>query len=270
MHSDGNGHEEMSDVDSQANVSTIQSLRALFGLIGDGYFRWLDSETRDIYEYAIRGVLKETFLTEYYANASKELEFLTYGGSQHEAQITTKHERCFGLSLHAQLMEFDYDFVRSICLKPEFKYTLKRIVYLPRGRADYGTVEKAFMQSKYRNVIDPDAERVKDILEDPDVLIDEFTARLVISTSETRSSITIRFDFTKRGRITLYLPEIEFWKQMSQIEFENRFYDIVRMAYFRITGLDISAMPAQRSEMEVYEQPYLDLDQAFDDFLEDG
>src|SRR5690606_124078 len=70
-------------------------VRALFAVIGDKYFRWLDLESQDIYEYLIEGVLDETFLVDYYQNEQKELRFLTYGGSRFSERINSKHRHGF-------------------------------------------------------------------------------------------------------------------------------------------------------------------------------
>jgi hypothetical protein len=211
-------------------------LRALFGFISDNYFRWLDLESRDIYEFMIEGVLASTFLTEYYRNSRDELEFLTYGGSQYEERIKTKHRTCFRMAFGAQLMEFTYDFVRSVCLRPEFRATLKEIVYAPLGEAGYGTVDESSMKTKYTNIIDPTAERVKEILENPKILISEFSAKVTIQHHLVYNDINIRFCLTKRGRVTLYLPQIEFCRPLTDVERENKVYEIVRRAYGRITG----------------------------------
>jgi hypothetical protein len=184
----------------------------------------------------INGILSETFMTEYYRNPQNELEFLTYGGTQHEARIKAKHQTCFRLNLRTDMIEFDPDVVRQVCLRPEFKLSLKRIGYLPLGEAGYGTVDRSSMQTKYANTIDTSAERVQEILTNPKIFIEEFSSRFTLPDPSVREPITIRFDFLKRGRVTLYLPKIDFYKPLSDVELERKFYEIVRNAYIYITG----------------------------------
>lgn len=241
-------------------------IRALFGFISDKYFRWLDLESRDIYEYMIEGVLSETFLTEYYRNSTNELEFLTYGGSQHEERIKVKHRTCFEMQFGAQLVEFTYDFVRSVCERSEFRTTLKEIVYAPLGEAGYGTVDESSMKAKYTNIIDPTAERVKEILGNPKIRISEFSAKVTIQHPLVYNAINIRFHLTKRGRITLHLPQIEFHRPLTDVERENKVYEIVRRAYGRITGSQVLELVGMDQGKEVPQQ----LELAMDAFLGDA
>lgn len=258
--------ETTKDLDKdEAESSTVgrEWVRALFGFISNKYFRWLDLESRAIYEFMIEGVLSSTFLTEYFRNSEDELEFLTYGGSQYEERIKAKHRNCFRMIFGAQLMEFTYDFVRSICLRPECRATLKEIVYAPSGEAGYGTVDESSMKSKYTNIIDPRAERVKEILENPKILISEFTAKVTMEHPLVYDPVTIRFRLTKRGRVTLYLPQIEFVRPLTDVERENKLYEIVRKAYGHITDNSVLEVDAVGQQKGVSHQL------AMDAFLED-
>jgi len=238
-------------------------VRALFGFISDKYFRWLDLESRDIYEFMIEGVLSETFLAEYYQTSEGEIEFLTYGGSQREDRIKAKHRSVFRMQFGAQLVEFPYEFVRTVCSRPEFRTNLKEIGYAPLGEAGYGTVDKSSMKTRYANTIDWTAERVKEILENPKIQISEFSARATIHHLSVRTSLNIRFHLTKRGRVTLYFPRIEFNRPMTDVERENEFYEIVRVAYTYITGTKNIKSSGTDKQREVTQQLSLDA------FLED-
>lgn len=210
-------------------------VRALFAVIGDKYFRWLDFESEDIYEYLIEGVLDETFLVDYYQNEQKELRFLTYGGSRFSERIHSKHRYGFGMHFGAVQEEFSNEYIRHVCSRPEFVCNLRSISYDPEGEAGYGTVETATMKTKYQNVIDPDASRVREILDNSKIQIREFGSKFSIHSPFVANTLSIRFDISVKGRVTLYLPEIKFSKPRTDIERENTFYEIVRSAYAYIT-----------------------------------
>lgn len=206
-------------------------VRALYALIGDRPFRWLDFETKDIFEYLIEGVLDETFLIEYYQDKRGELRFLTYGGSRYSERINSKHRFGFGMQFAAIQEEFSHNFIRKACSRPEFIRNLKRISYDPEGEAGYGTVETASMKTKYQNVIDPDARRVKEILENHKILVNEFVSKFSMYSPFVSGDLSMRFEISVNGRVILYLPEIKFPRPLTEIEREDIFYEIVRSAY---------------------------------------
>jgi hypothetical protein len=211
-------------------------VRALFAVIGDKSFRWLDFESQDIFEYLIEGVLDETFLVEYYQDDQKELRFLTYGASRFSERINSKHRFGFGMHFASIQEDFSHEFIRRVCSRPEFIRNLRSISYDPEGEAGYGTVEVASMKTKYQNVIDPGARRVEEILNNAKILISEFGSKFSIYSPYVANTLSIRFDISVKGLVTLYLPEIKFSKPMTDIERENALYEIVRSAYAYITG----------------------------------
>jgi len=215
-------------------------VRALFATIGDKSFQWLDFETLNIYEYLIGGVLNETFLIDYYQDKQNQLRFLTYGGSRAAERIQLKHQMGFGMYFAAIQEDFNYDFIRQICSKPDFIRNLKKIVYAPEGEDGYGAVDEALIRTKYENKIDPTAKRVKEILDNPKMLIREFEAKLIMSSPITLNKLNIRFNISMNGHITFYLPKIEFSRPKTDIDRENAIYEIVRSAYELVTKTDQS------------------------------
>ena len=141
--------------------------------------------------------------------------------------------------------EFSHDYIRYVCSRPDFVRNLRSIAYDPEGEADYGTVEVASMKTKYQNVIDPDAKRVREILDNSKILIGEFGSKFSLDNSLVLGALTIRFDISVKGRVTLYLPELKFSRPMTDIERENTFYEIVRSAYAYITDTTVPHLASQ-------------------------
>jgi hypothetical protein len=232
---DTTGQETM-PMESQKDEGDQDWIRSLFGVIGEKRFRWFDFDTRSIYEGLISGTLQETFMVEFYKNIKNELNFLTYGGVRYGSRIIQKLQDCFRSGLVAERDYFDYPYLRSTIARDDFRLTLKRIDYSPEGQDDYGTVDQASMRTRYSNIIDPDAQRIKEILENERILIQEFGARSSLYVDEVRQVVAFRFEMSRNGLVTIFLPEIEFPRPMQDIEFENEYYKVVRRIYSFITG----------------------------------
>jgi len=208
-------------------------IRALFGVIGETSFRRLNFESWHIDEYVIRGILKETFLVEYYQQNGK-LWFLTYGGSKDSNKIEIKHKMGFKDPLRAEAIESDYETVRETCLS--FKDRLSNITYVPKGQPDYGDADSASLKTKHKKTLNTNAKLIREILQKPEILLREFEAWHTIKSDFIEEEIRLKFKFSKTGRVTLYVPEIPFIKSLSQIDFEDRFYTIIRGTYAEITA----------------------------------
>lgn len=237
---------------TEMNVGT-EWIRGLFGVIGEIPFRRLDYETLHIEQYILKGMLKETFLVEYYQQGG-HLCFLTYGGSDKSNKIEQKHKIGFGKELNAEPIEFEYDKVREICLS--FKEQLSSIDYIPKGQPDYGDADLASLKTKQKKILKFDAKLIRETLEKPEILIQNFEAWHSIENHFFGKEIRLKFKFSKNGHITIYVPEISFKKYLPEIEFENIFYDIIRSAYAEIT--DWEYLPTNDYQQKNTEQLLLD------------
>jgi len=231
---------------TELNVGT-EWIRALFGVIGENSFRRLNHENLHIEQYIMKEVLKETFLVEYFQQGGN-LCFLTYGGSENYKKIEQKHKIGFGKDLNAEPIEFEYDKVRQICLS--FKEELSSIDYIPKGQPDYGDADLASLKTKQKKFLKSDAKLIKETLEKPEILIQNFEAWHSIENHFFGKEIRLKFKFSKNGHVTIYIPEMLFKKHLPEIDFENTFYDIIRGAYAEITDweyLPTNSHPFQKN-----------------------
>ncbi|MDA0246108.1 MAG: hypothetical protein OT477_22075 [Chloroflexi bacterium] len=211
-------------------------VRALYAVIGDTNFRWLDINSSNIYEYILTNVLKETFLVEYYEGVANQLRFLTYGGSRFSERIQAKHTIGFGYNFYASMESFSYEFMRDIFSRQEFLDNLKRIGYLPSGEDGFGSVDIVTTKTRYQNVIDLTADRIKEICDNDKILISEFESRFPINIPSVKGTLNIRFEVSSKGQIIFHLPRLEFHSPLTDIERENIIYDVVRSAYAHVTN----------------------------------
>lgn len=238
----------------EEQTSASEWIRTLYGIIGEQHFRWLEFESRNIYECMIPGTLKDTFLVEYY-NENGELRYLTYGGARHSEKVASAHKKGFYFPLPAEQMAFTYDAIRQACSR--FK-ELQKISYTPEGQADYGTVDEASMKTNYQNIIDPNAEKVKEVLENPKIHIREFKARFSMSHKFSTEVLSIRFTLMQDGRVTLNLPKIEFGQQLTDQDREERFYAIVKDAHTRIVTQSVSSKHWKIGTYQTVDQSVMD------------
>ena len=207
-------------------------VRALFGIIGDIPFQRLDDSLSNIEQYIIKGMLKDTFLIEYYQQ-SGNLCFLTYGGSDKSSKIEQKHAIGFKECLNSELVEFENDTVREICLS--FKKELSSLEYFPEGQPDYGDARSATLKAKPKKILKSDAKLIRETLENPKIIINNFEANYILENDFFTKAIKMNFKFSRSGSVTIHVPEVSFQKYLPEIDFENKFYEIIRSVYSKIT-----------------------------------
>jgi len=77
---------------------------------------------------------------------------------------------------------------------------------------------------------------IKEILENPKILIRSFGARSSLFVDEVGDVLNFRFELASSGTVTVYMPEISFPRPMLDVELENEFYNIIRRIYTYIIG----------------------------------
>lgn len=216
--------------------------RALFGLVGEMIFRKVNYLSREIDEYTMEGVLKKTFLVEYYKQSDSNIGFFTYGDPKYFNKAQEKHKYGFSQSIEAELVEFGYEKTRDVFL--ENKTTLQSIRYKPNGQEYYGDTDYATVENKRKHNgwkrLDCNAEIIKEILSNKSILLDDFRGTIEVENPFFKDGKHgAEFKLSQKGTLTLFLPELKLsHTSINDIEFENKLYDIVKATYKRIIGED--------------------------------
>ena len=216
--------------------------RALFGLVGEITFRKVNHSSREIDEYTMEGVLKKTFLVEYYKQPDGNIGFFTYGDPKYFNKVQEKHKYGFSESIKAELVEFGYEKTRDVCLK--FKTTLQSIRYKPNGQEYYGDTDSATVENKRKlsgwKSLDCKAGIIKEILSNDNILLDDFQGTIEVdSPFFNNEKHGAEFKLSQKGTITLFLPELKISSMnVDDTDFENKLYDVVKATYKRIIGED--------------------------------
>jgi hypothetical protein len=162
----------------------------------------------------------------------------------------------FEKPLKAEAIEIsNYETVRETCWS--FRDRLSSITYVPKGQPDYGDADSASLKTKYKKILNANAKLIRETLEKSEILLREFEAWHTIKSDLVEKEIRFKFKFSKTGRVTLYVPEIPFIKSLSQIEFEDKFYNIIRVAYAEITA-NWECAPTSESLAKSSEQLLMD------------
>jgi hypothetical protein len=214
--------------------------RALFGLVGELTFRKVNYLSRKIDEYIMDGILKKTFLVEYFKQPDGNIGFFTYGDPKYFKKVQEKHKVGFDKPIEAELTEFGYEKTREVCLN--FNTTLKSIRYEPNNHKYYGNTDSAAVENKRkhggRKNLDYNAEIIKEILSNENILLDDFEGTIEINDPSVKNrKYVVEFKLSQKGTITLFLPELKLSSvSIDDIEFENKLYDVVKTTYKNIVG----------------------------------
>lgn len=242
------------------SIDDDKKMRALFALIGEITFRIANISNRTIDNYTMQGVLKRSFLVEYYEQENNKLGFFTYGDSKLFNKVQEKHKIGFGKSIDAELVEFGYDRTRDICLN--FNNVLKLIRYEPHGQEDYGNTDLATLKKTNAHgekTLDNKAKIVEEILSNKNIFLDAFEG-YIDSVDPEITTEKIRFKLSKTGTITLFLPELKLSRYtfLDEIDAENKLYDFVKKTYIQIVDEDWISM---NSDIQLTQQ---EIDMFFD------
>ena len=225
----------LSDADPGAD-----EIRVVLGKQGTRSLRSFDFARRRVDFFRVDHVLVENAGVRYQRSSDGMLRFTTFGGGTQlgEAPIREFHKVFLDVEPGlVQALAIDPARMRERAFAPEFVDKLYAIRVHTKAKG-YETIDHTEFRS--RGHMDPDTERLRELRDDPDLLVESFKSEAWVRTPELSDVARIGFEVKSSGSIALRLPaRIPYRRQLSQGEDQSRvYYDLVEQAVAEILGAD--------------------------------
>lgn len=228
---------EFGIIESYDEDKPERNIRAMCGLVGPRSLVLLNQQTSKPDYYRIKHVLLATLMIEFLPdpNAGK-LDFLVYGGRQGYIELWEMLKDNFGVIGEPTSRVFTDIGLRNLCEKVFER--LYQITIDPWYKAGWGTIKAADFKSSRGQFIDPNVDRMKQVLENKEILIQSFKSVLPkqMMTPPLEDAYDVKFQVLKDRGVSIEIPELKLPANKTDIAYESVLYDFARQTYGRIVG----------------------------------
>ncbi|MCE9635859.1 MAG: sigma 54-interacting transcriptional regulator [Planctomycetes bacterium] len=203
--------------------ATRDEVHVILGLQGERSVRTFDYDRRAPQWYALHGLIIETLAVRYRRDDDGFIRFTTAGGRRGitDARLAEFHSTFLNIprdSVHG--MVFDLSKLRDLCFT-RFLERLYEIRFSEPSSEDYRSIDHASFES--RGYIDPTAERLRAIRDDPTVKVEAFESDIPVTTDDLSGPAEVGFAIRgQRGSVRLSFPKFNFKAQFKTAEEQTR------------------------------------------------
>jgi hypothetical protein len=124
---------------------------------------------------------------------------------------------------------------RRLCEK--FFDHLYQIKIDPTHQAGWGTISAADFKSKRGQYIDPNVDRMQQVRNNKDIIIQSFKSELRNHKIDRLDDFyNIKFRLLADSGINIAIPALKMPLKTSNLQYETVLYDFARQSYYRIVG----------------------------------
>jgi hypothetical protein len=164
------------------------------------------------------------------------LDLLIYGGRQGYIELWRMLKDNFGVMREPTPRVFSDIGLRNLCEKVFER--LYQIAIDPWYKDGWGTIKAADFKSSRGQFIDPNVDRMKQVLENKEILIQSFKSVLPkqMMFPSLEDAYDIKFQILKDSGVSIEIPELKLPSSKTDISYESVLYDFARQTYGRIIG----------------------------------
>ncbi len=204
-------------------------IHVVLGLQGALSVRAYDYDERRPIYYSWQGVVVETVAVRYLRDEHGLTRFTTFGGGVRitEEKLHEFNEAFLKIPEDAvSKLQFDLEKLRDLCFG-RFAERLFLLRFANPSAVGYESIDHALFQS--RKYIDPKAERLREIQDDPQVRIESFDSDIRVTTPDLTAPVEVRFAIRGlSGALRLRFPKVQYSAQIKTVEEQVRiFYRLV-------------------------------------------
>ncbi|MDI3486238.1 MAG: hypothetical protein PWQ50_1458 [Methanolobus sp.] len=248
-------------IDIQDNESSIHTLFAKMGNRRHTTATF-DSNTREYlsrYSFKLKNLIVSTIHVDNFPGKNNNLNLLVFNGGNIKNDLLFSQYRFFlGKSL-PQKMTLNESELRRLCFE-KFQKNLSDISFNPVKEKEFGNTRKAEYKSDPENILDPNAEKIKELQENKTIIINGFESSIISTHNYLAQNYEINFSVDINGKIELTFPKLKWIDIESEQDMEIYFYDFAKKIYDEIGSKELYEIPpkyeldqAQEKLKAVYE-----------------
>lgn len=237
-------------IDVKNNNDTIH---LLFARMGDKRHTSaiFDSETRfysSRSSFRIKNIIASTTHVDNFPDENNKLNLLVFnGGSIQKETLFSQYRYFLSKSLPKQL-DFNETELRKLCFD-KFHDKLLDISFNPVKEPGFGNTQQAQYKSEPDNILNPNAEKIKELKEKGNIIITSFRSYVTSTHDDLSKEYDVKFTIHSNGKIELEFPKLV-WIDLDFEEIEMKFYEFARKIYDEIVSKELytsSKHPATRN-----------------------
>lgn len=185
-------------------------ISAFFGKLGKKSLIGLDSDSDDnprLRRYNIGNVILATMYVDHFSEDGK-LALLVFNGGNIKKELWYNiYESLFGVS-ELTPAKFKETELRKLFINKYYN-SLLEIKYDPASQEEFGNAKEGELKSFRSKKLNPEAERIKDIIDNPEIKIKRFQSEVFETYEHVNESCRVKFTINIDGNITLDFPKID-------------------------------------------------------------
>ncbi|AFV22396.1 hypothetical protein Mpsy_0183 [Methanolobus psychrophilus R15] len=226
-----------------------KSVHLLFAGMGDRRHvsAKFDSKTNEYLSrnaFKIKNIITSTTHVDNFPDEDNKLNLLVFNGGNIQKELIFSQYKYFLSSSLPKQLAFNETEFRKLCFE-KFQDRLVDISFNPLKDPDFGNTQQAQYKSVPKNILNLDAEKIRDLKDTEDIIITSFKSSVVSTHDDLSKEYAIKFTVDINGKIELEIPTLSWIDLNSDEEIEIRFYEFARIIYDDIINKDLYNIPAK-------------------------
>lgn len=213
-------------------------VRAVLAVQGEQRIRRYDPDRERIRWFSWDNAILDTVAIRYAADSNGLMRFTTFGGGT-RITAATIHEFHWNFlrirKSNVSALSIGTELARERFLLHEFLYKLHSVKAQVEQHG-YQSIDQTTFKS--RKFIDPDCERMLDLRNDPNLIVEEFESQLTLDPPSLAKPLTVRFTIrSSSDAVSLRIPTIHYRRRFNTPQRQARaFYSLVDTIVTKVIG----------------------------------
>lgn len=230
-------------------IDNQKSVHLLFAQMGDRRHvnAKFDSETKEYLSrnaFKITDIIVSTTHIDNFPSEDNKLNLLVFNGGNIQKEKLFSQYKYFLLNSIPKQLKFNEDELRGLCFD-KFQDKLVDISFNPLKEPDFGNTQQAQYKSEPKNILDPDAGKIKELKETDNIIITSFKSSVISTHVDLSKHYEIKFTININGKIELEFPNLSWIDLDSDEEKEIKFYEFARKIYDEIISEELYITPSK-------------------------
>lgn len=230
-------------------INNQHSIHLLFAKMGDrrhssATFDPQSKEYLSRVSFKIKNLIVSTTHVDNFPDENNNLNLLVFnGGGIKNELLFAQYRSLLSGSLPKQL-EFNESELRKLCFD-KFESNLFEIIFNPVKEPGFGNTQQAGYKSESKNILDPTAEKIKELKENKNIVITGFRSSIFANHDDLSKEYEIKFSINSTGKIELDFPKLSWIDLESDEQIETKFYEFAGKIYDEIISKELYNLPAK-------------------------
>lgn len=231
------------------DIINKQSIHLLFAKMGDlrhssAIFDPKTKEYLSSTSFKIKNLIISITHVDNFPDDENNLNLLVFNGGGIKNERLFAQYRSILAGSQPKQLEFNERELRNLCFN-KFESNLSEISFNPVKEPGFGNTHQAEYQSERSSILDPNAEKIKELKENNSIIITGFKSSIISKHDNLSKEAEVRFTINNTGKIELEFPKLLWIELEANEQIEIKFYEFARKIYDEIISRELYNLPAK-------------------------